>query len=131
MNNLVTIKAYHQKIWDEKDLNAINEHFSAEAIIHSPVTTTKGIDDMRSVIKAWHTGFPDLHVTWEDYICEGDKVVSRWRSRGKQVGEFLGKEISNREVDYTGITIYQLTDNKIINYWANVDMLTLNKQLTD
>ena len=129
MNNIEIIKQYHEKIWGEKNLNAIDEYFSNEAQIESPVKSTKGTEEMKQVISSWHEGFPNLKVHWDDYICEGDKVVSRWHATGLQEGNFLGNNPSKKEINYSGVTIYQLEDAKITKYWAMVDMDTLKNQL--
>ncbi|WP_419421413.1 ester cyclase (plasmid) [Legionella sp. D16C41] len=129
MNNLEIIKAYHSKIWDKKDLSAVKLFFDAEALIHSPVKTTKGTEQMTDVIARWHKGFPNLKVYWDDFICENDKVVSRWHAEGQQEGEFLDKAPSKVHVNYSGVTIYQLKEGKITQYWAIVDMDMLKKQL--
>jgi len=129
MNNLDIIKAYHARIWEDKDLSAIDEYFAVEAVIQSPIKSTQGTKEMKEVIAAWLEGFPNLKVFWDDFICEGDKVVSRWRVTASQEGAFLGHEPSNKEVNYSGVTIYQLDGAKITQYWAIIDMDTLMNQL--
>jgi predicted ester cyclase len=129
MNNLATIKSYHAKIWEKKELSAIDDYFATNALIHSPVKTTQGTSEMKEVIAMWHKGFPNLKVHWDDFICQSDKVVSRWHAKGQQEGEFLDKAPSKNEVNYSGVTIYQLDNGKITEYWAMVDMETLKKQL--
>lgn len=130
MSHLDTIKQYHTLIWDKKDIHAVDQFFDSEALIHSPVKTTQGTESMKSVITQWHQGFPDLVVHWDDFICEDDKVVSRWHAEGTQRGEFLSKQPTNNKVTYSGMTIYQLRDNKIVQYWAMVDMGSIEKQLS-
>ena len=129
MNNLAIIQAYHSKIWDEKNISAIDYFFDKEALIHSPIKTTEGTELMKEVIAQWYEGFPNLKVHWDDFICEGDKVVCRWHAEGRQDGIFLGKAPSGSLVNYSGVTIYQLADGKITQYWAIVDMDSLKKQL--
>jgi len=129
MSNLDIIKAYHAKIWDDKDLSAIDEYFAKDAVIQSPIKTTQGIEAMKEVIAQWLDAFPNLTVYWDDFICEGDKVVSRWHVMASQNGAFLCREPSNKEVNYSGVTIYQLDGGKITQYWAIVDMDTLKSQL--
>lgn len=129
MNNLEIIKSYHDAVWEQKDLNVIDQYFEENALIHSPLESTKGTEKMKKIIAQWLAAFPNLKVAWEDFICEGDKVVSRWRAQGTQEGEFLGNVSSSKKVDYSGVTIYQIQNEKINQYWALVDMDTVKKQL--
>jgi len=131
MNNLVIIKSYHEQIWDNKVVEAIDEFFHVDATIHSPINTTKGLKDIKATMSTWLKAFPDLKVHWDDYIYDETKVVARWHAEGTQTGSFQALPPSSQKVKYTGITIYELSEGKIINYWASVDMLTILYQLQE
>ncbi|VEG90930.1 ester cyclase [Legionella spiritensis] len=130
MTNLEIIRQFQYALWDEKNLNVIDKFFDREALIHSPVASTQGTERMKEIIRQWYTGFPDLKVFWDDFICEEDKVVSRWHAEGVHQGDFSGYPPSNHTIHYSGVTIYQLRHGKIRQYWAFVDMQTIWKQLT-
>ncbi len=74
--------------------------------------------------------FPDLQSTIEDQVAEGDKVVTRFRTRGTHQGESedLGPPTGNR-MEVTGITIEQFSEGKIVEDWTNWDALGLMQQL--
>ena len=73
--------------------------------------------------------FPDLELTIEDQIAEGDKVVMRWTGRGRHEGEFQGLAPTGKEVVITGITISRIEGGKEIEAWEEVNMLGLMQQL--
>ena len=50
----------------------------------------RGRDGAKQYVAALRAGFPDLHLTIEDQIAEGDMVVTRWTARGTHTGEFQG-----------------------------------------
>ncbi len=129
MKHLQRVEAYHFSIWGQKDLSAIDTFFAKEVVVHSPVRTTQGAEQMKNVIAGWHNAFPNLTVSWDDYICEGDKVVSRWHAQGCQEGEFLTIPATHKNVSYTGVSIYQFKEDKVVAYWAFVDMEHLKSQL--
>jgi hypothetical protein len=76
MTNLQLIKDYQKLVWDNKDISAIEIYFHEDALINSPVKKTKGVEQLKEVIKNWHNGFPNLKVHWDDFICEKDQVVA-------------------------------------------------------
>ena len=130
MKNKDIIKKYSQRLWGEQDLAAIDDTFVEDAVIHSPLNTTKGAITMKEVIEKWLNAFPDLTVEWEDFIEEGNKVVSRWKATGTHLGGFFETSPSHQEVSYSGVTIYTLNKKgKVIEYWALVDMHAIMSQL--
>lgn len=130
MNNLEIIKDYSFALWDTKDLSVIDKYFAEDALIHSPLSTSQGIQKMKVIIQKWYDAFPNLKVTWDDFICENEKVVSRWHAEGEHQGMFLEYPSSNKKITYSGITIYQFSNKKIKEYWALVDMHSILNQIT-
>lgn len=131
MNNKKLVQDYAERIWRHRDLNAIDEVIAEDIEIHSPLNITQGREQMREIIEKWHAAFPDLVVTWEDILEDGDKVVARWSAEGTHMGGFFDTSPTHREVGYSGVTTYEVKDGKIVKYWALVDMHTLLKQLQD
>lgn len=129
MTSADIINNYQQAIWADKNIHAIDEYFANNAIIHSPVKTTHGTDNMKAVIQQWYNAFPNLTVYWDELICDGNKIVSRWHAEGQHQGEFQGKAATNKTINYSGVTIYHLADQKIVEYWAYLDMQSIMSQL--
>jgi predicted ester cyclase len=73
--------------------------------------------------------FPDVHITIEEQIAEGDKVVSRWTDRGTHQGEFMGIAPTGKRIEYTGISIDRIADGKIVESLLESDRLGLMRQL--
>jgi hypothetical protein len=59
------------------------------------------------------TVWVDWHATIDELFAEGDRVVMRWTFHGTQQGEFFGLPPTNRQVDYSGINIFRISDGKI------------------
>ena len=72
---------------------------------------------------------PDWHVTIDDLVAEGDKVVVRWTGRGTHLGEWGGAPATGRAVTTTGIDIERLVDGRIVEEDGQVDMLGFLRQL--
>ncbi len=129
MNSLQIIQAYSEALWGQKDLSAIDQYCVSDVLVHSPISTIQGVQKMCEIMSQWHAGFPHLHVHWDEFICEGETVVSRWRAEGKHEGEFLGIAPTNRLIKYPGVTIYHLENGKIKEYWAYVNVHHIKEQL--
>lgn len=120
---------YANAIWNEKNLNAMDQLLHDEVLIHSLLGGFRGKEAMKSVVQAWLKGFPDLYVENELIISEGDLITLQWRAHGTHLGEFKGKKSSGNSVAYSGVTIYRVIADKIVEYWAYLDMKHLLDQI--
>jgi predicted ester cyclase len=84
---------------------------------------------MKQGLTRAQAAFSDISITVEDQIAEGDKVVSRWTIRGTHKGEYMGIAPTGKQVTITGISIYRIEKGKIVEDWANSDMLGMLQQL--
>ena len=72
------------------------------------------------IINNFLKAFPDLHVTLDEIIAEGDKVMARWTQQGTHLGPFLDKPATGKFVTYSGINIFRLANGRIVEdtpYW--------------
>jgi predicted ester cyclase len=80
---------------------------------------------MKRTIELNRRAFPDLRLTVEDQVAEGDKVVTRWRGEMTHVGELGGVPPTGNRVTISGITIDRFGDGKIVEAWRSMDTLAL------
>jgi predicted ester cyclase len=74
-------------------------------------------------------GFPDLRITIEDAVAEGDLVAQRVHFEGTHTGEFQGLPPTNRKVDFHGLELNRFVDGRVAEHWFQLDSLTLLQQL--
>ncbi len=82
----------------------------------------------RRQVERFLTGLPDLRFDVDDTITEKDKLVVYWTITGTHRGEFLGVPATNKKVSFSGITINQIRDGKIIESTVIWDGLGLLEQ---
>ena len=75
------------------------------------------------------TAFPDWTETIEDIIAEGDKVVTRFTSRGTHKGKFMGVPPTGKKVKITEVAVFRIADGKITEQWGFPDLQGLRQQL--
>ena len=73
--------------------------------------------------------FPDIKITFEDLISEGNKVAGRYNLAGTHKGEFLGLQPTDRKFKVSGMTVFSLRNKKVIERWNLVDIMSLTEQL--
>jgi steroid delta-isomerase-like uncharacterized protein len=108
----------------------IDELVDANARIRTPLPLPlSGADVMQYVFATLHQAYPDIQITVEDLIAEGDKVVSRNSVRGTHRGEYLGIPSTGRSVTYNEIFVFRFVDGRIAETWGVADVLTQMRQL--
>jgi steroid delta-isomerase-like uncharacterized protein len=107
------------------DLLANNCRFHDEVFPH----LTSGADSLRRHIESCRVGFPDLKFSIDDTIAERDEVVVHWTARGTHKGSFLGMPATNKKSTVSGTSIYRLEGSKIVESWANWNLMSMMQQL--
>ena len=77
----------------------------------------------------YRTAFPDLRLTIEAQVSEGDLVVTRWKASGTHQGELFGIAPTGKQATVTGISLTRVSGGKIAEDWTNWDTLGLLQQL--
>jgi predicted ester cyclase len=108
----------------------IDEGFEPDVLIRTPLPVqATGAQALKQVWAMLLRGLPDLHVTVEDLIAEGDKVVSRNSVTGTHQGEYMGLPPTGKSVTYNEIFIVRFAEDRIAETWGFVDVLSQMKQL--
>jgi steroid delta-isomerase-like uncharacterized protein len=89
----------------------------------------RGPDGIKRQAEGYRTAFPDMRLTIEDEIAEGDRVVTRWTATGTQEAELFGIPATGKQATVTGITISRIVDGRIAENWISWDTLGLLQQL--
>jgi predicted ester cyclase len=108
----------------------IDELVDPDAVIHTPLPIeATGAKLLKEVFGRLLRAYPDLHITVEDLIEEGDKIVSRQTVTGTHQGEYMGLPPSGRPVTYNEIFIVRFAGGRIAETWGIVDVFSQMKQL--
>jgi predicted ester cyclase len=84
---------------------------------------------MKQFAREFREAFPYFRNSVDIQLAEGDMVATRFTSMGRHRGAFVGVEPTNEEPRWTGITIGRVEDGKIVESWANWDMMGMVQQL--
>jgi steroid delta-isomerase-like uncharacterized protein len=112
-------------------VSAIESLFAENFVRHDAATPNVafGRKGMAFLTSYYRSAFPDLKYTVEDVIAEGDRVVTRWTATGTHQGWFRLYAPTGSQVTWSGVTIWQIRDGKIITIWAEQDTAGLAQQL--
>jgi steroid delta-isomerase-like uncharacterized protein len=124
-------KALVRRAWELADNpDILEEVYAPDVVWHEPDQEIRGLEQAKQFVSTYKSAFPDLNITVEDVIAEGDKVVSRVTLRGTHQGETeeFGPP-TGRQFEGGGITISRIEGGKIVEDWDSYDNLTTLQQL--
>jgi steroid delta-isomerase-like uncharacterized protein len=108
----------------------IDELVDPDALIRTPLPMgVTGPRALKEVFARLHRAYPDLHVTVEDLIAEGDRVLSRNSVTGTHRGEYMGIQPTGKSVSYNEMFLLRFRNGRIAETWAVVDVLSQMRQL--
>ncbi len=109
---------------------AIDEIVEPEVTIRTPLPVeATGAQAIKEVFARLYRAFPDLHITVEDLIEEGGKVVGRHTVTGTHQGEYMGLPPTGKSVTYNEIFIIRFVNGRVAETWGVVDVVSQMKQL--
>jgi steroid delta-isomerase-like uncharacterized protein len=127
--NKTLARRWFEDLFSRGDLDVANEILSAEFVDHLTHEDERGTEELKHYVTIYRTAFPDIQDTVEDIVAEADKVVVRWKSRGTHQGEFMGVAPTGRDVTFTGMRLFRIAENEIVESWVNIDERGLREQL--
>ncbi len=109
---------YMEEAFNQRKFEVLDEIFSAELM-----------QRIGPSVIPFLTAFPDWHGTVDDIIAEGDTVVNRWTGHGTHLVELMGIPATGKPVTLTGITIFRIAGDKIVEEWTEMNQMSLMQQL--
>jgi steroid delta-isomerase-like uncharacterized protein len=128
--NKATARRFADEVLNQGNLALIDELVAPDFVDHS---VSPGIPPNREGAKTFFTmlrgAFPDLHVTIDDVIAEGDRVVLRSTAHGTMKGELLGMPPSGKSATWASIDILRFANGSQVEHWGVQDQLSMLQQL--
>jgi predicted ester cyclase len=119
-------------VFNERDDAAEADVRAQDYVAHAPASlepTPLDSEAWTRFLAGFVEGFPDLQLTVEDAVGEGDLVAQRIHFAGTHTGEFQGLPPTHRKVEFSGLELNRFVDGRVAEHWFQLDSLTLLQQL--
>jgi steroid delta-isomerase-like uncharacterized protein len=129
--NKINARRIVDETWNKHNTKLIDELFSNDAILHNPQdpTVAKGPQGAKTSLESYLTAFPDVKITIEKEIADGEYVVQHLRAIGTNTGAFNGMPATGKKANTTGVMTTKFDNGKIVEVWSFFDNLGLMQQL--
>ena len=122
------LQAFNEDFWNKHNIAAFDKYFSKDYMYHS-ADGDMNAGQYKGLCQAFFSAFPDLHITADYLVAEGDKVVKVWTAHSTHKGELMGIPATGKQIVVTGIEMFRIADGKIAELWACMDNLGMFQQL--
>jgi steroid delta-isomerase-like uncharacterized protein len=124
--NKDVIRAYVETIFNQRQVERAEELVAPDYVDHAALPgQAPGLEGAKDKWAMYLAGIPDLRITIEELVAEGDKVAVRRSYAGTHRGQLLGIPPTGKQLQLGGISIFRLAGGKITEQWEELDRLAL------
>ena len=129
--NKAIVRRINDEIWSEGHLDVIDELIAdnfVATVVGAP-EQIRGPQGFREFVVMYRTAFPDLRITIDDQVVEGETIVTRWTATGTHEGELMKIPATGKQATTAGININRISGGKLVEGWGLFDQLGLLQQI--
>jgi steroid delta-isomerase-like uncharacterized protein len=128
--NKAIFRRYVEEVPNRGNLEVADEIFGRYLAHQSDGSTLeRGPEDVKRFTEEYRSAFPDWHISIDEQIAEGDKVVNRVTLRGTHQRQFRDMAPTGKEVKIKAVTIFRFSpEGKVVETWDYFDQLRLMRQ---
>jgi len=116
--NKTAVRRMFEEVMNQGNLQAVDELVADDYKLTDPPGLPPGKEGLRALANMYRTGAPDLHMTVEDLIGEGDQVVARWTATGTHTGDMMGLPPTGQKVQFRALSWLRMKDGRIAEEWT-------------
>ena len=130
-NKAIARRALEEIVSAEGNLDVADDIIAPNYVGHDPVSPedVRGPEGVKEFASMYHNAFPDVQLSVEQQLAEGDWVATRWVANGTHLGELMGIAPTGNRVTVAGTSIVRIVDGKIEETWDNYDALGIMQQM--
>jgi steroid delta-isomerase-like uncharacterized protein len=122
---------FYEDVMVGGDLDALDQILTSDFVDHEegPPGTPDGIEGVKFFVSMFREAFPDIQVSIDDVMEDGDRVAVRATMTGTHDGELMGVPPSGNRVRLEMIDIVRVEDGRCAEHWGAADNLSLMQQI--
>jgi predicted ester cyclase/predicted enzyme related to lactoylglutathione lyase len=122
-------RRWFQELWIDHRPDVIDELVAPDGVAYLEGGAVCDPAAFRKVHAEFLRALPDLRLTVEDQLADGDKVVIRWHATGTHTGDAFEIKATGRPVAFKGTTWMRFRDGKLVEGWDTWNQGALFQQL--
>ena len=128
--NKALFRRFIEEVMNSKNPDKMDILIGENWVDHNPPPgTAPGLEGMKQMMGMFFAAFPDLQVTVDQLIAEGDIVAGRMITTGTHQGEFMGIAAKGKRMTISEMHMVRIENGKAVEHWGNSDDLAMMQQL--
>jgi predicted ester cyclase len=113
-DEIATLLDRHRESFSRRDAAALALDHAQDGTFESPAHgVIAGRAAIADIYRYWFTAFPDLLLTWDDPMIDGERAAVFWSFAGTSQGPFFGIAGAGTRVEMQGAAEYRFTEGHI------------------
>jgi predicted ester cyclase len=89
----------------------------------------QGVEPFKQQVAAFRAAFPDLHVSIEDLLIDGDRFASRTTVAGTHTSDLMGMPATGKRISVEAVDIGRIANGQAQERWGGLNMYSMLTQL--
>ncbi len=124
----------HERVFNDlvngRNLDLLPQLCTEDYVYHGPGgMDLRGIGELREMIEGYFAAFPDLQMTAEERVVEGDLISTRWSLTGTHDGPLDDIDPTGKKINISGQIIMRFEGSKIAEEWESFDEVAMLRQI--
>lgn len=115
--------------FNDQDYDVFDEVFAEDVIDHAPGGETRGRDGPREGLRTLFDAFPDLVISIEDLVADGDTVALRTTHHATHEGSFRGFDPTGEQIEVGSTIFARFEDGMVVERWVQYDTYGVMTQI--
>ena len=130
-NKAIARRALEEVFSGQGNLDVADELFAPDYVGHDPASPEdiRGPEGVKEFASMYRNAFPDVQLSVQEQVAEGDMVATRWIASGTHQGDLMGIAPTGNRVTVAGTSVERIVDGKIEETWDNYDTLGMMQQI--
>ncbi len=123
-SNKALVRQYYEEVVSTGDVAALDRFIGSDyEEVHDNVRYPLGLAGAKEHVLGVRETYPDMRLTIEQQIAEGDWVVTRVTMRGTHLGEWMGMAPTGETIEATAVNIDRVVDGRIVEHGGAANLL--------
>jgi steroid delta-isomerase-like uncharacterized protein len=134
-SNKQIVRRFIDELWNGRRLEIADDLFAGDCVTHQlrsgqpSSTAPRSPQHMKEHVAGWLTAIPDLQMTVEHMLAEGDLVFTSTILQGTHLGAWAGVPPTGKQVSIRSMVVHRIVEGKIREDWVLVETLGFLQQL--
>ncbi|MFJ7183344.1 ester cyclase [Lysinibacillus xylanilyticus] len=127
------VKKFFEEVRSGKNPDYATELMADRVLAHQVIseeesTVLRTPTDYADHVKEMVEAYGDFSLEIQEFMVQGNKVYVRWKQVGTHVGEVDGFQPTSLTVIEIASAVYRIEEEKIVEYWIQIDRAGIEKQ---